>query len=314
VAANARIAYYDWLRATAQIAAAERSLDSARARLEDARLGLAAGTLADADVQRLHGLVASGEVAVQQAVSFERLARDSLVVLIGKPEDGAEFAIGEDVYRDAVESPAGSAGGVDEYIARSYANRPEIVALQVSIQSLEHGVDAAAVGTYPRLDGIASYTYANPNQRYFPVANDWHGNWFVGLTATWKLDQYLNSRLTIDELQVTKRTYEARLAALRQAVEVEVTTAWEQRQRARAELAISQRRRDAAEAVYEQRVQLYRAGEATTTDIIEAEVERLEASLRDVDARIDLRVAETRLQRAIGDHGVAPPVHKEVKP
>ena len=57
VQVNARLAFYDWLRARAQTVVARRSLASVRGRLEDARLGLAAGTLTDADVLRLEGVV-----------------------------------------------------------------------------------------------------------------------------------------------------------------------------------------------------------------------------------------------------------------
>ena len=48
-------------------------------------------------------------------------------------------------------------------------------------------------------------------------------------------------------------------------------------------------------------VDRYRAGEATTTDVIEAESERVNATLQGVNAHIDLRIAATRLAYATGD-------------
>ena len=51
---------------------------------------------------------------------------------------------------------------------------------------------------------------------------------------------------------------------------------------------------------YEQQVVLYKAGELTTTDLIAAETDRLNASLRALNANIDLRVANLKLLRAAG--------------
>jgi outer membrane protein TolC len=54
---DARLAYYDWLRARAQVSVAEQAVERARARLEDAHVLQQAGTLTDADVLRLDGIV-----------------------------------------------------------------------------------------------------------------------------------------------------------------------------------------------------------------------------------------------------------------
>jgi outer membrane protein TolC len=56
----------------------------------------------------------------------------------------------------------------------------------------------------------------------------------------------------------------------------------------------------AARAAYDQQVMLYRGGEATTTDVLEAEYERTSATSQNVNARIDLHVAHQKLLRASG--------------
>ena len=78
VGVNARIAYFDWLRALAQKILADRALTSARARLSDAQVAADAGTLTDTDVLGLKRLVASSLVAVSQAEGFVSLAEQNL--------------------------------------------------------------------------------------------------------------------------------------------------------------------------------------------------------------------------------------------
>jgi outer membrane protein TolC len=45
---------------------------------------------------------------------------------------------------------------------------------------------------------------------------------------------------------------------------------------------------------------LYRVGRATTTELIEAEADLLNARLAQLSARIGLRIADVRLEHAIG--------------
>ena len=87
---------------------------------------------------------------------------------------------------------------------------------------------------------------------------------------------------------------------MERAVELEVNAAWEERERARATVELTRRSLDAAEAAYDQQVSLYRGGEATTTDVLGSETERINATLQDVNARIDLHVAHAKLERASG--------------
>jgi outer membrane protein TolC len=96
------------------------------------------------------------------------------------------------------------------------------------------------------------------------------------------------------------RTTGANLAAMERAVQLEVNAAWEERDRARSTVELTRRSVQAAAAAYDQQVVLYRAGEATTTDVIGSEAERMSATLQDVNARIDVHVAQAKLERASG--------------
>ena len=51
---------------------------------------------------------------------------------------------------------------------------------------------------------------------------------------------------------------------------------------------------------YRVAVDLYQVGNATTTDILDAEYERVSATLSNIDAKINLRVADLKLAYATG--------------
>jgi outer membrane protein TolC len=108
------------------------------------------------------------------------------------------------------------------------------------------------------------------------------------------------TRAQIKQQKAERRNITAQMAALRRGITLEVTSAWHEREQARAVLTLNEKALRSAEAAYEVAVQLYQAGEATTTDIIDAESERVNARLLDINARIDLRVANAKLLHATG--------------
>ncbi len=75
----------------------------------------------------------------------------------------------------------------------------------------------------------------------------------------------------------------------------------------RARAALDQQRTalDAAEEAYRVTTDLFRAGRATGTDLIDSETGLLNAKLSEVNARIDLTIASLALRHAAG-RDVAP--------
>lgn len=294
VALEARVAYYEWLRTVAQIAVAEQAVTSTEARLADARLGLEGGTLAPADVLQIEGVVASSRIALHNARSFEALARRNLAVLMGVERDA--FQIGENVI--APMQAANSLGTLQQLVAHGMQHRAEIKALGHTKKATELGIKGLTSSLYPRLDGIVNLLYANPNQQYFPPENKWNPSWFIGLSASWSLGRYADTRAQIKELDAAILMVDTQRAAIERAIELEVTAAYRDWQRGMEALALNQKDVQAAEAAYTQRVALFREGEATTTDVVEAEMQRFNATLRSIGVYIDLHIARAKLLRA----------------
>jgi outer membrane protein TolC len=293
---DARLAYYDWLRAKASVAIAEQSLANATARLEDARVAQSAGVATEADVLRLDGMAATAEVAVASARTFETLAAQSLAVIMG--EDERALGVGEDLFGEA----PGLAGLESREKATSEAieRRLELRGLERSAEAMDQARKAAAAAYYPRLDGFADLAYANPNTRFFPLTSRWRASWSVGASLSWRLGTFLQARAQVKTAHARQRLVQANRAAVERAVKLEVNAAWAELERARTTVAFTERSLVSTRAAYDERVALYQAGEATTTDIITAEAERLNATLADLNARIDLRTARARLLRAAG--------------
>ncbi len=293
---DARLAYYNWLRSVAQVTVARDSLERSRARLEDAESALAAGVASKADVLRLDAVVARSETFVAEAERFKALTEQNLRVMLDDPD--LQFRVGEDVLGRPPEVPRSQ--NLDKLVHEAHENRLELQSLQQNSKAVHEGIKATRAQYFPRLDGFANATYANPNQRFFPQQAEWNGSWAVGVQLSYTINQAAQASAKIREYKANRRTVDLNAEKLKRGITLEVTQAYLDRKQAMTNIVLNERAAQASEEGYRVATDLFKVGQATTTDIISAESERVSASLNDINARIDLRVANARLQYATG--------------
>jgi outer membrane protein TolC len=303
VQTDARVLYFNWVRANGQVFIARKALERNNARLEDAKVGFQVGTLTKADLLRLEALVANSQQAVVQADSFTRLAGAQLAIIM-HDEKSDQYHIGESAHPTATVTEL-DAMGMRKLVYDAWQRRLELRALENTQKSVELGEKAVRAGSWPRLDGTADATYANPNPRYFPPANVWNGSWSAGVVASWNITDAFLTDARGDELAAQGQKLRAQYVGLQAAIANEVISAQLDAGTATTGLATSEVALRAAEEAYRVTTDLFRVGRATTTDLIDAETELLSAKLANTNARIDLTIAGLRLTHASGQD--APP-------
>jgi outer membrane protein TolC len=298
VQVDARVLYYNWLRAHAQVFIAQNALQRTRARLEDARSVFSVGRLANADVLRIEALVANAELTVQQAMALRALTGAQLAIVMDD-EEGGEYAIGQGVPEVPTLPPVERAQA-QRAIAAALQNRLELKAVDAAQRALRRGEEAMSAGAWPRLDAVGDVTYANPNPRIFPPANEWNATWSVGVVASLNLDEPFLSAARADELAAQAEATRGQRRGIEAAIVNEVVSSQLDLVKAQAALRASEVSVRAYEEAYRVATELFRVGRGTTTDLIDAESELLAAKLATTNARIDLVIAAVRLDYAIG--------------
>ncbi len=297
IASDARVAYYNWLRAKAGVAVARSSLERFKAMLQDARAAFELGSATKADVLRLEAAVASTELAVDETRTMQQLAEQQLAIMMDEPV--RPYRVGEDVLQPPEPAPA-SEPSVDDLVKEAYGRRLELEGLEALTRSLEAGARVARVSQWPRLDAFGDITYANPNTVIFPLEEEWNESWAVGLALTYSLNDSLAGAASGSELEANRRKAEADLESLRRGIKLQVISAYYDVRKARTAVQTAARGQEAAQEAYRVASDLYRVGRATTTDLMEAESELVAASLKEVDASLDFRIASVRLNHATG--------------
>jgi outer membrane protein TolC len=297
VASDAKIAFLNWVRARGQVVVMTQAVAQTKAHVGDAKVALAAGIVARADVLRIEAQVASTEQTKAEAEAFERVAAEQLRIVIKAPE-GEPLSLGVDVL--GAEPSAMGPDSLDALQKQALARRLEIRALDETLYSLRNVVAVTRAGYAPRVDAVANVTYANPNQRIFPQREEWRATWDAGVRLTWTINDTFSTLAAVSEAKARADQVAEQKGLLMEGLRLEVTSAYSDLLKARASIEAADRGLVAAEETLRVRQLMFRAGKATTTDLLDAESETTRARLRRIDARVGLLAAQTRLTHATG--------------
>lgn len=299
-AANARLAYYDWVRVKLAQGESDKSLHRAREQHKLLQNLYAAGRVARADVLRQDAFVANAELSVRSAATQETIARQNLHMMMnGGKGKAPNWRIGEDVLR---EEPGDLAKpeDIERYHREALQNRLEIQALDSTVYALGKQKSVEKTHAYPRVEGFGNFTYANPNPRFFPQEDEWNPSWDVGIRAVWTVNDVGAAAADANVTSAEVARVKAQREQIRDTLRTEVISAHQGMQEAALARESAERGVAAAEAAYEDRKMLFEGGRATAFDVLDAETTLVTARLNLVQAYVALRMARVRFDHALG--------------
>jgi outer membrane protein len=296
VAAETRLAYYDWARARLGVLVAERSLAQAGQHRRLAERRVAAASATRADLLLAEARVGEAEDLVTRARLDAQLADRSLRVLIG--DKRSALAIGEDVLAP-LPLDADVARG-DGLVAQALAARPELRALGEGARSIEAQSRLERARYLPRLDLVGNLARERPDSRTFIQEDRFATVWDVSAVLSWSLDEVPRAKEKRRELAARRRRVDEERRELVDGVELEVTRAAQQVSAARTQIETSRRTLAAAEEGHRVRERQFEVGIASSTELGDAETEVTRARFAVLDANIALRKARVALDLAAG--------------
>jgi len=287
-------AYWALVTARAASDVLEQSLARAQAHVRDTREQLAAGLVppndvASAEAQESRQRMLLIEARNQRDLSSAELSRliDADLLQPIEPEEALDLS-------------APPTSGQQDLVAEARTTRNERQALEQRIDAAEHVRVAAERAQRPVISLTGGFDYARPNPRIFPRTERWDDSWDAGINASWSF--WDGGRARAEAAQAAS----AITAARQRLAEFDSVVALEVRQRlleidsgraAVAAAADSVRAATEASRVVGER---YRAGVIAQTEVLDAEVARLQAELDRTRALAGVRFAEARLARALG--------------
>jgi outer membrane protein TolC len=282
----------------------EESTARAEAQLNDARQRFNVGLIPPNEVSSLEAQRSRERAQLIEAANL----RESMLIELRRlinvpPATVVELSQNLDEAAAAVDAET----AVDAMIARALEARPERRALTERIGGAEARQQSILAATRPAVSILGGVDYANPNQRIFPRTGAWQESWDLGVNLNWNFFDFGRAKSQAAEASAAVLATRARLAELDTLVSADVRQRLLDLDTSRAVVtAASDAVRSAAEArrVVSDR---FAAGVATSTDVLVAQVALLESEMARTRALASVRLAEARLDRAMGLRPAAPP-------
>jgi outer membrane protein TolC len=286
-------------RETARVVA--RSLESLDAHVQDLQARLDQGLIPPNDVlsaqaqrarQRVLSIEAGNAAAVAEA-DLQRLIGGGQSLNLSPPENWCQPG-----------AAAAGAVGTKKLEATNSSSDPrdraERRALDQRLLAARERASAVRATGKPQIFLAGGYDYARPNPRIFPRSDRWADSWDASVNVSWTLWDGGRRAAEQAEAAAAARAVEARITELDRQVVFEIEARRLELESSRA--AIEAADEGVRSAVEARRVvgERYRAGVVTSTDVLDAEVAVLQAELDRTRAVAAARLAEARLERAMG--------------
>lgn len=293
-----------WAAATAReaVRVLEESAARGEAQLKDARQRFDVGLIPPNEVSSLEAQRSRERAQLIEASNLRESALIDLRRLIGAAPD-AVVELADSLDGTGANGASGVLGAKEQVldlIKQALDARPERKALTFRLGGAEARQRAALTATKPTVALSAGVDYANPNPRIFPRKKAWEESWDVGVAVNWNFFDFGRAKSQAAEAAAAVTATRERIAEFDSIVSADV------RQRL-LDLASSQAMvsaaADAVRSAGEARrvvTDRFSAGVATSTDVLVAQVALLETELARTRAQANVKLAEARLERALG--------------
>jgi outer membrane protein TolC len=291
---DATRAFWALVTANESVRVVQEALTLVEAHLRDVKNMRDVGLLAPNDVLSVEARASRQRVQLIEARNMRDVAEADLRRVTGLAPD---VAITIDA---ALEGPLEALPTYHQLLADARAGRSERQALQARVDAIGERRTAVAAGLKPTIAVAAGFDYSKPNPRIFPRAAAWNDSWDVGVNVAWPLWDGGRVKADVAEVAANQRAMEQRLAEFDSVLDFEVKQRGLDLEAAREAIrAATDEVTSAAEArrVVSER---FKAGLVPNTEVLDAQQALLVAQFDRTRALAAARLAQARLDRAVG--------------
>lgn len=235
------------------------------------------------------------EVSKVQVESAVKLARLVILNLTRLPLD-SQFALDD----SALTAQTLPTYNLAELVDEALATRPDIKTLELSVQAAQDKAKIAMAALYPTVGFQFGYDYDNPNQRYYPQQDKFLDTWDAAVAMTWNVWDFMSTSNKAKAAKSEAKAAEFQLDNMRDAVRLDVYQRLLACEEAASRMAAATTALNASQEALRVAQERYEVGDATTTDVLDAQASVTQAQFQAIQAKTDCLLAQTKLDRALG--------------
>jgi len=190
---------------------------------------------------------------------------------------------------------------VDSLIKRALEKRPEILGMSARVKAGEAGLESARGSWWPQIYLVGNYSYLQPNQRYFPMVDQFKGTWDISVSLSYDIWNWGQTGYQTAEAQAQLAQAQEGLSMVQDGVTLEVTQCFLSIEKAKERKAVSEQGVAQAEENYRIMTGKFKQGLAMNSDLRDAEVELLQARVNLTQSLVNYELAIAQLSKAIGE-------------
>lgn len=286
--------YWNIIKAEQFVRLAQESVITLKAHLQDIMLMMKAGMVTNNDVMKVQVQVSDAEYRLIEAKNQVQLAMIGLNNTLRLPLNTQLTLLSS--YNEAPQQSL----AMDGFLEDAIKNRPDIVANDFRVKASEQNIQAIKSSWYPQINVFAEYNYNNPNQRIVPARSQFDGTWATGVQLSMDIWNWgiTSNQTNQAEAQLSQAIDAAQLT--KEGIQTEVMQSFVLLQQALEKIGITKKNIEQAEENFRTISQKFKAGNALTTDVTDAQTALLQAKVNNIQAYIDYELALVRMDKAIG--------------
>jgi outer membrane protein TolC len=295
-ALRAREAFYSHLRARAAVLVVNGAIGLIEDHSHHLEALAAAGQATRADLMQARAQLAEAKAELARSRGAVQITADVLRTMLDLAPTAA-IAIGEDVFMGALPAPAPNPETV---VRAALQSRRDVRALRELVRMHEATVRARQGARWPSLAVVGNVDYANPNPRAIPQTEEFRASWDVSAVVSWSPNDYVTRGVAVDQARLELVRAESTLQALEDQIAVQAARVCNDLGVALQSLEAAREGVEAAREAWRVRRDLLGAGEATASEVLDAEALLRRSQLAEIDAHIAAHLAHAQLQYIMG--------------
>ena len=280
-------AYYGVVQAKYNMLVAEDTVKQTQQHLEQARGFYEVGTKPKFDVTKAEVDLSSAKLNLIRNENAFRISIVNLNNAMGIP-DAPEYTLDEKMSFGKYEIT------LEDALAKSYQNRPDLKSIVSKRQAAEKSIGLAKTGYYPVLTGNAAYSWSGEK-----ISSLDHG-WDIGATLSFPLFSGFLTKYQVEEARANLNILKANEESLKQTIFLEVQEAYLTLRAAEDAIPTAKLGVEQAQENLDIANGRYAAGVGNPIEVTDAEVGLANARTSYIQALYADKVAQASLEKAMG--------------
>ena len=287
-------AFWNFYKAQKVLALIEENLKSLEQHLKDTRNFLQNGLVTKNDLLKIEVQYSNTKLKRIEAENNLNLARVNFNKAIG-------IKLSEQTRIDVNEkNPDLSGYSFDNLLEEALNKREELKSLSYRINAGKESVTAANSGWLPSVYLFGHFYYSKPNQRVLPLKDEFNETWDLGVSLNWDLWDWGNTSSKAVQAEQQLLQTQTSLNILKENIETEVYHNYLKLISENDKVEVSKKALEASEENYRITNEKYAQQLATSRDLIDAEVDLLNAQTQLTTSLINFEIARVMLEKSVG--------------